>query len=98
MLDPVLEETMPVKNYGGIHVLEMGRDRQEKLVKAIKEELGHAQNLHIEPVLVVHIPELRPALSRLLQNYEMTIPVLSVYEVPASVPNSIIGSIKIDEE
>jgi flagellar biosynthesis component FlhA len=98
MLDPMLEDTLPTKNYNGLHVVDVGRERQEQLIQAIKEEIHNAKALHIEPVLVVQTPELRPALSRLVQNYELTVSVISIYEIAPSVPNKIIGYIKLKEE
>lgn len=97
-LDPMSEETMPTKNYNGMHVLEIGREMQEKLIHSIKEEINNAKSLHLEPVVVVNTPELRPALNRLLQNFELNINVLSIYEITPSVPNKIIAYIRIHEE
>lgn len=97
MLDSVLEEKMRPKNHGGVYLLDLPRDVQEQLIRSIKEEFAGAKSLHIEPVLVVHNPELRPALSRLIQNYEVAVNVLSVYEIAPSVKNKIIGTVSISE-
>lgn len=98
MLTPVLENVLPTKHHNGIFMMDVDFATQKKLVDAIKAEMDKAKAMFIEPALVVQTPELRPALSRMLQSFELEVNVLSGFEVVSSIPNQIIGYIELPEE
>lgn len=87
------EDSIQVSNHNGSHIVVMDYEWQSEMVKKIKYEKENARMSGVDPVIVVRRPELRPALSRLLENFEMDTPVISFFEIPTKLDNQVIGTL-----
>ncbi|QJX80576.1 flagellar biosynthesis protein FlhA [Priestia megaterium] len=87
------EEELVVNSHNGVNVLSMNYDWQVKFLERLKKEKDNARTLKIEPVIVTQRPELRPAISRMMENFDTDTPVISIYELPSNVKNKVIASI-----
>ncbi|MGN5650496.1 FHIPEP family type III secretion protein [Bacillus sp. Brlt_9] len=87
------EKEIEVNSHDGINILKMDYDWQVQFVQKVKNEKDVARTSKISPVLVVQRPELRPAISRMMESFEADIPVISVFELPLNVQNSVIANI-----
>mgnify|MGYP001064266346 CR=1 FL=1 len=87
------EENMVVNSHNGVNILSMAYDWQVKFLERLKKEKDNARALKIEPVIVTQRPDLRPAISRMMENFDTDTPVISIYELPSNVKNKVIASI-----
>ena len=82
-----------VKTIDGVNILDMSYEWQKQFFERIKKEKENQRALKVSPVVIVQRPELRPAISRLMESFELDTPVISVYELPTTVSNKIIASV-----
>lgn len=87
------EDDINVNSHNGVNILSMPYEWQVNFLERLKKEKEDARALKIDPVLVVQRPELRPALSKVLESFEADTPIISVYELPINVKNKVIANI-----
>lgn len=88
-----LERAEVVEHHDGYY-LNIDAITERDLFGAIKKEVEKAQIGDIEPVLLTKRPELRFALSRLIQKYSLQISVLSMNELVPGTRIEHIGTVK----
>lgn len=87
------EKELLVNTHNGVNILSMDYEWQSNFLERLKREKEENRALKIEPVLVVQRPELRPAFSRMMENFDTDTPVISVFELPAKVKNKVVANI-----
>lgn len=79
---------------GGSMYIDMSPEWQTGFLERLKKEKVELRAQHnIEPVLYVQRPELRSAFSRMLESYQIDMPVISGFELPTSVKNKIVAKV-----
>ncbi|MGF7535603.1 flagellar biosynthesis protein FlhA [Bacillus mexicanus] len=88
------ENEINANKQSGSMYIDMEREWQKGFLERLKKEKIELRAQHnIEPVLYVQRPELRTAFSRMLENYQIDMPVISGFELPTSVKNKIVATI-----
>jgi flagellar biosynthesis protein FlhA len=87
------EKSIELINNSGSFYISMDYSWQENFISKLKSEKEIARLAEVEPILLVRRPELRAALSRMLETFEMETPVISIFELPTKVENEIIKTI-----
>lgn len=87
------ENEMVVNSHDGVNILSMPYDWQLNFLEKLKKEKEEARALKINPIIAVNRPELRPAISRMMESFDMDSPVISVYELPTNVNNKVVANI-----
>lgn len=88
------ESSVEVINQQGNYILTMDYNWQTEFASKLKKQVEDSRAINnIEPVVIVNRPELRPAVSRMLESQEVNVPVISAFELPLTVKNKVIAAI-----
>jgi flagellar biosynthesis protein FlhA len=85
------EQEIKVVNSDGIFHIEMNMAWQQDFVERLKKEKEVNRLASVDPIILVRRPEVRAALSRMLEAFEIETPVVSVLEIPLNVDNEIVN-------